>query len=380
MIIIDFYLYFSAASALSYIIAMLACTYGWMRLPRFEASKHNNHTTTISILIAARNEAENIESCLKSIEKQSYPKDLFEVIVINDHSEDATFELAKATNISNLRVLQLADYGVKGSKKKAIETGVGEAKGKLIVTTDADCVVQPDWLRLIAEYYEMHQPKLIAAPVNFYHEKNTFERCQSLDFLGLMAVTGAGIELKQISMCNGANLIYERAVFHEVEGFKGIDQLASGDDMLLMQKIALKYPDGIAYLKNTDATVFTFAKEDWKSFISQRVRWASKMNAYKEFTITAVLIMVFFFCCNIPLSLLLIPFLPKIAIPMFLIQCLLKTILDFTLLYKISDFFNRKDLLKVGFPAFWFHVSYVVLVGVLASVLYNYEWKGRYVR
>jgi cellulose synthase/poly-beta-1,6-N-acetylglucosamine synthase-like glycosyltransferase len=378
--LLDIYLYFILISAVCYIISMLACKIGWRRLAVFNPPQSTEPHTTISVLVAARNEAQHIENCLKSIAAQTYPAHLFEIIVINDHSEDATFALAKAMNIPNLRVLQLADYGVKGSKKKAIETGVGEATGRLIVTTDADCIVQPDWLTLIADFYELHQPKFIAAPVNFHQEKNTFESCQSLDFLGLMAVTGAGIELGMISMCNGANLAYERAVFYEVEGFKGIDQLASGDDMLLMQKIALKYPDKIAYLKNTAATVFTHAKEDWKSFISQRVRWASKTNSYKEFTITAVLIMVFFFCCNIPLSLFLSLFFGKIFLQVFVFQCLIKVLFDYFAISEVTTFFNRKDLHRVLFPAFWFHIGYVIVVGILASILFNYEWKGRYVR
>ena len=378
--LINYYIEFSVLASTFYVVVMFVCAYGWKRLPYFNPSQKTDNQTFISILIAARNEEDNIENCLKSIMLQNYPKHLFEVIVIDDSSEDATFSLANSINSDNIRVIKLADYSEKGGKKKAIEAGVNVAKGKLIVTTDADCVAQPQWLSLIAAFYESKKYKFIAAPVNFYQEKNTFELCQSLDFLGLMAVTGGGIALKRFNMCNGANLAYERDVFFEVDGFKGIDQLASGDDMLLMQKIALKYPNDIGYLKNTDATVFTFAKESVQSFINQRVRWASKTNSYKEVLLTGILMMVFFFCCNIPLSFLLIFIFGKTAFYLFLFQCFVKFICDLTLLYPICVFFNRKDLTKVFFPAFWGHLAYIIVVGVLASVLFNYEWKGRYVR
>ena len=378
--LLDFYIYFSILAALFYIIVMLVCAYGWKRLPYFKFVQNADNQTFISILIAARNESENIENCLQSIIAQNYPKHLYEVIVIDDSSEDNTFTLANSFHASNIRVIKLADFSEKGGKKKAIEAGVNHAKGTLIVTTDADCIAQPQWLSLIAAFYESKKYKFIAAPVNFHEEKNTFERCQSLDFLGLMAVTGGGIQLKKFNMCNGANLAYERDVFFEVGGFQGIDQLASGDDMLLMQKIALKYPNDIGYLKNTDATVFTFAKESVQSFINQRVRWASKTNTYKEFLVTAILMMVFFFCCNIPFSLLLILIFGKTALYVFIFQCLVKLFCDVALLYPICVFFKRKDLTKVFFPAFWGHLTYIIVVGILASVLYNYEWKGRYVR
>jgi cellulose synthase/poly-beta-1,6-N-acetylglucosamine synthase-like glycosyltransferase len=378
--ILDAYILFSILASFFYIAVMMICTYGWHRLGFYKKRQNVENQTHISVLVAARNEEANIEKCIKSILAQNYPKHLFEVIVIDDHSEDQTFAILNGLQSENLRILRLADFGIKGSKKKAIELGVHQAKGQLIVATDADCLTQPNWLSLIASFYEEGKYKFIAAPVNFYQEKNTFELCQSLDFLGLMAVTGAGIELKRFNMCNGANLAYEREVFFEVDGFKGIDQLASGDDMLLMQKVALKYPDRIGYLKNTEATVFTFAKETVKSFINQRVRWASKTNSYKEFLVTGILIMVFFFCCNIPFSLFLVLFLGKPALQLFVFQCVVKLTCDIVLLYPICVFFKRKDLVKVFFPAFWGHLAYIIVVGFLANILYNYEWKGRFVR
>jgi cellulose synthase/poly-beta-1,6-N-acetylglucosamine synthase-like glycosyltransferase len=377
----DYYIYISFFASFFYIAVMMVCAYGWRKLPAFQLDTDVKiYKTKISVIIAARNEADNIAVCLKSIFAQTYPKNFYEIIVVNDHSEDDTFAIAKGFDEPNLRVLQLADYGVKGAKKKAIEIGVKEASGDLIVATDADCIAQENWLHLLADFYEKGDYKFIAAPVNFHNEKNTFEKCQSLDFLGLMAVTGAGIALQKFNMCNGANLAYERNVFFEVDGFKGIEQLASGDDMLLMQKIALKYPDRIGYLKNTAATVFTQAKPTIASFINQRVRWASKMNSYKDFLMTSILVMVFGFCCNIPLSLLLSIFLGKKIVLLFLSQCLIKATCDMMVLYPVCTFFNRKDLKKVFFPAFWGHLTYVIVVGVLANFLYNYEWKGRWVR
>lgn len=333
--------------------------------------------TSISVLIAARNEEQRIGACIASILNQVYPKELLEVIVIDDFSEDKTFQTAQ---LSGAKAIQLADYGDKGSKKKAIETGIGIAKSELIVATDADCLTPPLWLRHIAYFYEKYQYKFIAAPVNFYQEKNVFEKSQSLDFLGLMLITGSGINKGFMHMCNGANLAYQRTVFYEVDGFKGIDSLASGDDMLLMQKVALKYPGSLGFLKNIQATVLTHAKPTWDSFISQRVRWASKTNSYKEVLVTTILALVFFFCNNILFSLCLIPFVGKIAFIIFTIQLFIKGLMDYYLLSPIATFFNRRDLLKSFIPAFFGHIIYIIMVGTLANLVFNYEWKGRRVR
>ncbi len=374
----NLYLFISLFLAAAYVVIMFVYQRGWHNLPIFENSEDSfSPSTKISVLIAARNEADNIEKCLDSILTQNYPKGLFEIIVINDNSTDNTYEKAAAKGI---RAVQLADFSDKGSKKKAIEIGVGLATGTLIVATDADCLAQKNWLRTIAHFYETNQYKFIAAPVNFYEEKNLLEKAQSLDFLGLMLITGSGIHKGFMHMCNGANLAYERSVFYEVGGFEGIDQLASGDDMLLMQKVALKYPGSLGFLKNTSATIFTPAKPTWNAFISQRVRWASKTNSYKEFLVTTILALVFFFCNNILFSLLLIPFLGKTALILFLFSMSIKALMDYLLLAPIATFFHRRDLLQSFIPAFFGHIMYIIIVGTLANLVFNYEWKGRRVR
>ena len=172
-------------------------------------------------------------------------------------------------------------------KKKAIETAIGLAKGSLIVTTDADCIVQPEWLKTIASYYENSGAVFIAAPVVYNDPspgdsffKKFFKIFQSLDFMTLQGITGASVYKKFHNMCNGANLAYEKKVFHEVGGFEGIDNIASGDDMLLMHKIQKLYPDKIKYLKSTNVIVQTQPAETVKEFINQRIRWASKADKY----------------------------------------------------------------------------------------------------
>lgn len=357
---------------------------GWKSLPDWNLPELFLPSTKVSILIAARNEAAGIEACLQSLLEQNYPSRLYEIIVIDDHSEDETASIVESLNNPIVRVLRLSEYleerPKSAFKKRALETGIAHASGDLIVSTDADCQSGPDWLPLLVSYYETHQAKFIAAPVNMMDEKNLFQRFQSLDFIGMMGVTGAGIWKRFMNMSNGANMAYEKKVFEELGGYEGIDHIASGDDMLLMQKIAAAYPGKIGFVKNKAATVFTEAQPTLKAFVNQRIRWASKSSDYQEKLVTAQLALVFFFCLNIVLSLLLIPFLGKTALLLFLIQIAIKAIVDYRQLNEMAQFFYRSDLMAVFVPALFMHIAYIVVIGTLANLVKGYEWKGRKVK
>ena len=367
--------------SLFYIYIIRRYIYEWDKIDEFKTPSNFSPSTYISVIIPARNEARNIKKCLDSVLNQIYPVSLFEVILIDDYSEDNTAKIVENFRNPQLKLLRAADFTQEGDhqayKKKAVQIGINNARGKLIVTTDADCVVGENWLKTIASFYEINKPKFIASPVNFIDERNLFQRFQSLDFLGMMGVTGGGIEGGFMNMCNGANLAYEKKVFEEVKGFEGIDHLASGDDMLLMQKIALQYPNGISFLKNQDVVVCTEAQPTLKSFLNQRIRWSSKTAAYKEWKVTFILIMVFLLCCNIILSLFLIPFYGFTMAMIFGVQILVKTMMDFLFLGKMAKYFSRKDLMRSFLPAQFLHISYIVTIGFLSIFVKKYTWKGR---
>jgi len=369
---------------IAYLLIISQIIKGWNALPEWDTLKKTVNTK-VSVLIAARNEAENIEATLSAVTSQHYPTDLLEIIVIDDHSTDDTAALVKAFPASNIKLIDLSQHvdeaNTQSFKKKAIEVAIAQSTGSLMVTTDADCLTPPNWLRYIVSYYEIHRPKIIAAPVVFTDEQDIFQRFQSLDFIGMMGVTGAGIHKRFLHMCNGANLAYEKAVFHEVNGFEGIDHLASGDDMLLMHKIVKQYPDGIAYLKQRDAAVRTTPKRSIRAFLNQRLRWATKTTSYQEKQVTAIWALVWVYSVSIVLTGLLSVFYPPF-LALFIVQLLAKVLIDFVFLGTVARFFGRGDLMRFGVfgaAVFW-EIWYVVTVGLLGSVKAKYEWKGRTVK
>lgn len=382
----NLFIIFSLLFAGVYFFIISTYKKAWCSLSEWNIPQNYFPTTKVTIIIPARNEENNIINCLTSILKINYPEKLFEVIVVDDHSTDSTFKLVNDFSKinANVKIIQLTDFiqheKINAFKKIAIKTAISQATGDLIVTTDADCIVPTKWLQLIVSFYEMKNAHFIAAPVNFHQEKSTFERFQSLDFLGIMGVTGAGIQLGWMNMCNGANLAYSKKAFEKINGFEGIDNMASGDDILLMQKMAVHFPKNIAFLKNINATVFTTAKPDINSFIAQRLRWATKSANYTEWKITLILIIVFIYCCTIVLSFSAIIFINIKWAFLFLILFSIKAISDYFFLGKMAAYFNRSDLMKSYWYAQILHILYIVVIGTLSNLKKQYKWKGRAVR
>lgn len=356
----------------------------WIQIPvnkRITVPEHP-FTTSISIIIPARNEEQNIKDCLESIIAQEYPNHLFEVIVVDDFSTDRTAEIIKTYVKKNVFLIPLKEYAEEGKlnsyKKKAIEIGISKSKGDLIITTDADCMVPKFWLQTMVSFYEKYRPAFIAAPVAYYGENNFLKIFQSLDFMTLQGITGAAVYKNFHRMCNGANLAYEKKAFIEVGGFSGIDNIASGDDMLLMHKIYERYPEKILFLKSVDAIVRTRPAGNLKEFLNQRVRWASKADKYTDKKITAVLSLVYLFNAWICLLGILSVFYPGLLF-WFIGVLIAKTITELYFLHSVARFFKKVKLLW-WFPlAQPFHILYVVVAGWLGK-FGSYKWKNRKVK
>ena len=357
----------------------------WKEVPEFIIHDHKDFVPfeKLSIIIPARNEEKNIRACLESVINQTYPSELFEIIVVDDHSEDATASIVSQFAKSGVKLISLRDeIANEGTtiayKKKAIETGIKYARGILIITTDADCIVPNDWLLTIAHFHFLKKPVFIAAPVKIQPTKTLSSLFQSMDFAVLQGITAASVYKGFHNMCNGANLAYEKSAFIEVRGFEGINHIASGDDMLLMHKIAKKYPGKIAYLKADTAIVETEPASSWKAFVRQRIRWASKADKYKDGKMIAVLVMVYLLN-----FLMLIQAIGAIWVHHWLlffgILLFYKTVAEWWFAKSVFNYFSLEKTL------FWFpllqplHLCYVVVSGFFGK-MGTYEWKGRMVK
>src|SRR5690606_6980888 len=196
-----------------------------------------------------------------------------------------------------------------------------------------------DWLKTLISFYQQNDLVFISAPVIYQNEKSLFERLHTLEFLYLIGLGAAGIGNKKATTCNVANLAYKRDVFPEVGGFKGIDDLASGDDELVLHKVSERYPSKIGFCKSLNAAVFTSAKEDISSFISQRKRWASKSTRYKNKSVVILGIGIWLFNVLLMISM----FESILSLEGMIVYCCLgaKMLAEFVFLVPICRFAKR---------------------------------------
>lgn len=338
----------------------------------------------VSIIIPVRNEALHIQDCLKAIFAQSYPRHLYEVIVVDDYSTDSTLRSARELQQEGLTVLDLAKYFGDAAeripnKKKAITIGVKNAKGQLIVTTDGDCSMRSEWLRTLVRYYLQHDYKFLTGPVLLQPTTGILGLFQQLDVANMLGITGGTIANGYPTMCNGANLLYERAAFAGVNGYKGNTDIPTGDDIFLMQKMEAAYPEGIGFVRDMEACVYSLPEATFSDFIAQRVRWTSKSTSFQKRSVTGILTFAYLF------NLLILIFVPisfeqiEFAWLPLAIAFGTKIVVDTLFNISVLGFFKRRLLLLL-IPVFEpLHIIYVVCIGVL-GLSGEYKWKDRKVK
>jgi cellulose synthase/poly-beta-1,6-N-acetylglucosamine synthase-like glycosyltransferase len=352
----------------------------WKQVPNFNVNGFAGWipATKISVIIPARNEESNIAACIHSVCRQNYPASLLQVIIIDDNSTDDTFKIASTIFYEGIEIVCHKLVPVDNNtapKKRAIETAIAAASGTLIVTTDADCTAPPNWLRSISAYYGQSKNIFIAAPVKIMDDNSMLSKFQALDFLTMQGITGAAVFKRFHNMCNGANLAYEKKIFYEVGGFKNIDAIASGDDMLLMSKIAKHYPQQLGFIKSPEAIVTTLPATTWKHFFQQRIRWASKATHYNQSKILLVLLLVYFTNLSV-LCVLIAACWQPVALFIFLLLCLIKFLMEVFFVKRVAAFFNQQYLLPWLLLLQPLHMLYIVVSGVFGQFK-SYEWKGR---
>lgn len=344
----------------------------WKSLPAYQPG--SSPAVFVSVLIAARNEEKTLPLLLCDLQQQRYPQELFEVIVINDFSTDTTASLKNGLP-QHFRMIEPDCSPEFSSKKKAIAAGVAQAKGELLLITDADCRVGEKWIATVASFYREKGASFLAAPVKYVYQNRLVQWLQVLDFLTLQGITAASVNANFHTMCNGANLAYTKTAFEAVNGFEGIDKMPTGDDMLLMHKIWKRDPAKVFYLKSKDVIVSTEPMNSWKAFFNQRRRWASKALVYDDVRIIAVL--VFVLLLNLlSFVLLLAGFFQPVYFLYLLLFLIGKALIEWPFVSSVARFYGQQKLLRYFFLLQPLHVFYTVFVGIW-SQFGGYQWKGR---
>lgn len=326
----------------------------------FKLNSFNTPTdpvTFVSLVISCRNEQKHIPDILEDIARQNYPEYLFEVIIVNDKSSDGTvLTISSFPGLNNILILDNKGEG----KKQALRTGIIAAKGKLIITTDADCRMGKNWIRTIAAYYELNKPDMIISPVRIESVPGLFGRFQELEFMSLQGITAGSALLGEPVLCNGANLAFTREVY--IKHSDNLhDEINSGDDIFLLYSLKKENQSKILWLEAPDAMITTGSSPTLISFMKQRSRWISKANTYND-TFTIVLGIATFITIILQIAYLIALLINPYLIQVFLAILILKSVPDFLILMNTSGRYGKSDLMKYFLPAQIIYPFYVLSV------------------
>lgn len=337
--------------------------------------------SAVSVLVIGRNEEMHIQECLQSIAQNSYPKDLIEIIFIDDHSEDDTVIRAQKLRINNLKILHLSNFDLdkfdKSYKKAAQYYGILAASHELIIQTDADCVVPKNWLSTMTE--SLKNSDFVTGPIKISNTGSFMTKWQTFENIGTMVLTFVGISVQCWYSANAANMAYRKDLYLDYFRNNPKSKHASGDDIFLINW-ARKKQYRISFLLNTDAIVDTFSELSFKDLYHQRARWATKTTSYKLSGIKGIMSGLFLFHLMI-FFLFIVSLIGGVSFFYLAILSLtFKWIGDSILLYNAAPFFDLKyDIIRS--PIFsLIHCLYVVQVGLVGLFVSNYRWKGRKVK
>ncbi|WNJ20151.1 glycosyltransferase [Pontibacter sp. G13] len=353
--------------------------YFFAKIPA-ETLRSDEWLPKVSVIIPARNEERRLPTLLNAVVNQNYPSDRLEILVVDDQSEDATSGIAKlmSTKHPNLRLIQILPEEGRSSKKNAITRGISFANGEIILQTDADCVMGPSWVRSMVAYFGANTA-FVAGPVQLTYEYRMFEILQALELIGLTAIAGGSMAAGKPNMCNGANLGYRKSVFKEVNGFEGIDHVASGDDELLLQKIHRLGKYEIRYARHRKAIVRTGALDSWEGLKRQRIRWVSKARHYVDRKVNRIQMLSYLGFWSFPIGFLLGFWWPQAWVWTAGIA-LVKGLADYALMYQSAKFFHKLHLLRHFALLQLVYVPYVIWIGIAGNFSKSYYWKGRKVQ
>lgn len=389
--------YFFAVPAATYLTLVAAGAVGFRRTGMAVPSRGGDGSLpSVSVVNPARNEEGAIRACIESVLANEYPDDRLEVIVVDDGSEDRTpvivrqmagrrrraaagyepdetglnagGEILRLVNVSHDPDQRIAH------KKEALRRGVEASRGRIILTTDADCRVEPTWIRAMVDRFD-DDTGMVTGPVLYRRDGSFFGDVQALEFLGLVALGGGLAAVGRPHLCNSANLAYRREVYEEIGGYEELGHVSTGDDEMLMHRVAFDTSWKVRTCMQAEAVVETEANQSLKEFFQQRRRWASAHARYPHVHLVVISVLCYIFYVGLAGGLAAALFWPDVR-GIVALSFVLKGAIEASLLVPASTRFERTALMRLFIPAQFLQIIYVLVIGV-AGTFGSYEWKGR---
>lgn len=346
------------------------------QLAKIKSTTNQPITTSrksFSIIIPYHNESEYLKACIDSLLDQDYPKDLLEIIFINDHSSDTSEDIvslyAKNGQIKSLNLMEDS----KG-KKAALHMGVLAAKHELIITTDADTFRSSKWVNTIDQIVT-NTDHIYAFPVIIQHKSQSIlSQFQTIEYAVNMGVSYIAAQFGWFKNASAGNLVFSKANYLESLNIRNDQHIPSGDDYFLIKNLpTYKFEFSL----EPNSKVHTYPVKDWKALFSQRKRWSSKLVTKPQVGLTFLWALAWVFCLLIIFSgILSVISYHKLFIIYFVYALIIKFISDFTLIIivkqKLQISSNENPIIQE-----LIHIIYVFVAGILAIIPFQYKWKKR---
>jgi cellulose synthase/poly-beta-1,6-N-acetylglucosamine synthase-like glycosyltransferase len=333
--------------------------------------KHIASFPNVSVVVAARNEEENIERCLRSILQVDYPVDKLEVVVADDGSTDRTPEIISKIKQehNNLKVIRIESRinNLKG-KANALAQAIAQTNGEFIFLTDADCEVPRTWIKGMLRHFD--EKTGVASGVTIIETGKIFYGMQSLDWAFLLSVAAAVGRLFKPVACIGNNMAFRKEAYIECGGYQNL-KFSITEDFALFKAITENGKWGYAFPVDLETLVISKPVKTLKELYHQKKRWGTG-GLDTELLGIAVMSGGFVFHLLLILSPLLIE-----KISSLLISLALKFFIDGAFLFKTLRKFKKTSLLKY-LP--FFELYYIIYVVVLPFVVFfggKTVWKDR---
>lgn len=255
------------------------------------------HLPSVSVIVPLRNEEKHAPATLQALSEQDYAGE-WEVICVNDRSTDGTEQVIRSICAADSRFtlvnIPLESPAVPSPKKRALAAGFSAARGEILMTTDADCMARPGWLRSMAMRFDSGIG-IVQGPKRIRGDGTLISRYQEHEVFGLVSIEAATFALGRPMIASAPSLAYRKALYESVGGFRGLEDTVSGDDDMLVRKMQKDPRWKVAYNPSPDACVTTSPVTEWGALLQQRARWASNGAHYEEKGFVALLACIYAF-------------------------------------------------------------------------------------
>jgi len=355
-----------------YAVLVLALAFGWARSAEDQTAA-SLPELKVAVVVAFRDEATTLPLLLQDLKSQKAPHDKVEFIMVDDHSHDGSGLLVQNSVAGDSRFTLLSLNGNKTGKKAAIATAIGQTIADVIITTDADCRLHPDWTNVISRRFSGEDVKMLVGPVRLT-DGTFFEQLQAMEFCSLVGTARATLSFGVVSMCNGANLAFRRESFVAVGGYAGNETITSGDDDFLMKKFSRTWRNSIHFLNEADGTVTADAAATLPEFFRQRLRWAGKWKADLSAGSVIAVGVLAFHICNILLFAGWV--IGMVSTNAFVVLVSSKLFVELVFLLPVCSYLTLRWRWTSFLTLQFIYSFYVVGIGILSQVLTT-RWKGR---